>query len=1208
MFDKVMRDHTTSFVAASDGPKFMKAMVDCFDSEPVDLLYRLTNPREQGVKRIKAALSCSDDANFVRDLLLPFLSLLGRDELARGTCRLPMQQLLQTMYEVPGMFSCLVRILEADSNGSGVALGDVTPLGWLALNTVMQVPGARSDAVMLQMMTALQSHGGGAASAAAQLKNLLAASQPSAAGDDAAGANGVEAAAMQVDQQSEQPQRMVAVEDLLQCAGGRHDNDHQDFRDIRVMVTSQEALCRRLPFLPRVSDSNLMMLASVPEAALLDRQFRLLREDFVGPLRPCVMVSIQLPPGHRTARMTSKKERLEYWSSYGHGMLPNDALVCLASPGQPLVFATIVRRDAVELAEEQPMIGLGFEPGPETEKVLSMMGCGPLPNTVLVQVSTNFLSTRPVLQCLQGMATVPLAEELVHSQQPQHTTYLDHARLEQDLSELSSKLDPSQYMALRQALTSRVALIQGPPGTGKTYTGVNLCELILKHSNQTIMCVCYTNHALDQFLEALLDKGITDIVRIGSRSKSKRLEEYNLKEKARKARSQSFSTAEARRFGAVHSELESVDAQIKGLADKLAHGARHKGSVDRYLADVKAAAAAKASGSDGGWQSAGGRKAKWKPQDAMRTPSTEVKAAAEALEAVSSPAEAEQLFQSRPELLHAMRQDIWALPYNLRMYLAHTWRRRLKASWSEQLCEELQAASKLQQELHALQESSYEALLRKARVVGCTTTGAALHKSILTNKASAPRVVMVEEAAEILEAHVLTSLSADTQHLIMIGDHKQLRPKVEHYDLSVQAGQGHSLNVSLFERLVVAGFPHATLAVQHRMHPDISALIKHTYPSLQDHSSVLSRPAIKGISSRITFITHAQPELQASQKSSGKIGFLREPERINVLLSRAKHGMVIVGSAKCLRNASSIDARKHWGVVLDLLEASGSMFSGLPAVCQQHGRSLGLLDSPEAFSLHAPGGDAPCSTCVEIRRLLEREKSELIKLESEAARARAESDKKKAKLTADLERMRQQLADLGDQAAAKQANVRLELQKAKLQKELELQKQNIAADLAAWEQQERDAADQELQEMEMDAQELRQQAEVEQKMEQDAAALEKKLANAQSSLQKLDQQADQKLQKIENKRSRLQAKTQDQQSQLQADARKAGSQRLSVVKWKAALARLADQGLPGLVAFKDLLVQEADGGAAEAAGTLDVVFEKNGLGQQLLSFVSTQTK
>ena len=65
------------------------------------------------------------------------------------------------------------------------------------------------------------------------------------------------------------------------------------------------------------------------------------------------------------------------------------------------------------------------------------------------------------------------------------------------------------------------------------------------------------------------------------------------------------------------------------------------------------------------------------------------------------------------------------------------------------------------------------------------------------------------------------------------GDHKQLRPKVESYELSVQAGRGHTLNVSLFERLVLAGMPYTTLAVQHRMHPDISRLVKHTYPALQ---------------------------------------------------------------------------------------------------------------------------------------------------------------------------------------------------------------------------------------------------------------------------------------------------------------------------------------------------------------------------------------
>lgn len=63
---------------------------------------------------------------------------------------------------------------------------------------------------------------------------------------------------------------------------------------------------------------------------------------------------------------------------------------------------------------------------------------------------------------------------------------------------------------------------------GKTFIGAMVCDAIVRLSSETILCVCYTNHALDQFLESLLDKGITSIVRIGSRSKSARLERYNL--------------------------------------------------------------------------------------------------------------------------------------------------------------------------------------------------------------------------------------------------------------------------------------------------------------------------------------------------------------------------------------------------------------------------------------------------------------------------------------------------------------------------------------------------------------------------------------------------------------------------------------------------------------------------------------------------------
>lgn len=36
------------------------------------------------------------------------------------------------------------------------------------------------------------------------------------------------------------------MEDLFGAAGDRHDNDHQDFRDIRIMVTSDEVSASRL--------------------------------------------------------------------------------------------------------------------------------------------------------------------------------------------------------------------------------------------------------------------------------------------------------------------------------------------------------------------------------------------------------------------------------------------------------------------------------------------------------------------------------------------------------------------------------------------------------------------------------------------------------------------------------------------------------------------------------------------------------------------------------------------------------------------------------------------------------------------------------------------------------------------------------------------------------------------------------------------------
>lgn len=58
------------------------------------------------------------------------------------------------------------------------------------------------------------------------------------------------------------------------------------------------------------------------------------------------------------------------------------------------------------------------------------------------------------------------------------------------------------------------------------------------------------------------------------------------------------------------------------------------------------------------------------------------------------------------------------------------------------------------------------------RFIFCCCSGAAKYREIL--QFIEPQIVIVEEAAEVLEAHTITTLSKNCQHLILIGDHQQV--------------------------------------------------------------------------------------------------------------------------------------------------------------------------------------------------------------------------------------------------------------------------------------------------------------------------------------------------------------------------------------------------------------------------------------------------
>ena len=209
------------------------------------------------------------------------------------------------------------------------------------------------------------------------------------------------------------------------AAGGRHNNDFKDFRDIAIIPTVEEFTCTKDPHLPKplpASEAN-------SAARLLDRQFRLLREDMIGaakeeqddprklkrdlftnarvqrvcsgaevndkkgkwitrPSDPCIMVSVAAPP---QARNLKGQKRKDFWER-SKRTLPDGALVCFRRKDDkgdwvPVRFGTIRRRELSELAQDFPEIGIGFFSKAEMSDALDEMARPAQPTQLVVASS-----------------------------------------------------------------------------------------------------------------------------------------------------------------------------------------------------------------------------------------------------------------------------------------------------------------------------------------------------------------------------------------------------------------------------------------------------------------------------------------------------------------------------------------------------------------------------------------------------------------------------------------------------------------------------------------------------------------------------------------------------------------------------------------------------------------------------------------------------
>ena len=194
------------------------------------------------------------------------------------------------------------------------------------------------------------------------------------------------------------------------------------------------------------------------------------------------------------------------------------------------------------------------------------------------------------------------------------------------------------------------------------------------------------------------------------------------------------------------------------------------------------------------------------------------------------------------------------------------WLSNIRRTITDDLFESVKESRDFRQEIANIHEEVDRRVLQTAQVIGVTTTGLAGRISTLRHVNC--KVIICEEAGEIMEPHMLSALIPSAEHVISIGDHQQLRPKIINFNLSLESSQGalFQLDRSQFERLSVGErgrkpFPVAQLNVQRRMRPHVSRLIRETvYPKLVDHESTKNLPNVVGLRDNVFWLNHENAE------------------------------------------------------------------------------------------------------------------------------------------------------------------------------------------------------------------------------------------------------------------------------------------------------------------------------------------------------------
>ncbi|KAK1749921.1 helicase required for RNAi-mediated heterochromatin assembly 1 [Echria macrotheca] len=894
--------------------------------------------------------------------------------------------------------------------------------------------------------------------------------------------------------------------------GGRHDNDHADYRQIRTFPTTDEFRSTELPFYRTAKE----VLDTKPEERArihLDNQYRLLREDMLAELREDFHVALGVKKGRRSAlilgglrpislnfgdeeengRFKFKKctmllqcyEGLHFLEKKNpaarkkffadeKNFLKHQAFGVLCRGKEIFGFA-FVDRDVDLLVKSPPVVSLQFTDARGFgSALLALAVSGPVPVQFIV-VDTAVFAYEPILLSLQAVTHLPFQNIITDPSCPSASRQVQDSILQPMIDRLQQHLDSSgkgssiklparlgqtapvfvdrsQLEAIVHALTSAISIIQGPPGTGKSFTSAQIARFF-HDVGLRILVISYTNHALNQLLEDLIRVGISRdyVVRIGARAKcTPAVESLLLSSQARSYRRtrDAWNLIEKLRVSASH----HAGAAREAITDYARSSIKWE-DISQYLEfsedDVGFFEAFQVPINQGGWQQTG-KKGKKIGADYLFNQWSQGKDAGVFVNVLAPHCRA-----------------IWDIPVPEREARVRLWIKNIVAERLEGIQECIRKFNNAQEEIDIQFSESDADIVRSKTLLGCTTTAAAKHGRLI--RAFRPDVVLVEEAGEILESHILTALAPTVQHLVLVGDHKQLRPKINNYDLSVEKGSGFDLNCSMFERLIKQGAKHQTLLKQHRMVPEISLFPRRlTYPDLVDDPKTMGRDRIRGLRDRVIFVNHSKPEdtdnalrdrrdpgVKESKKNlfeaemvvrcvkymgqqgystsqivvltpylgqlrvlqemilkgeyavelgemdkreliraglmtqaaaqvnqapiristidnyqgeesdiviasltrsneTGDVGFMCAPERLNVLITRARNCLVLIGNMATFMNSKK--GAGTWVPFFELMKEQGHLYDGLPVKCEKHPEIEALLQEPSDFDKFSPDG------------------------------------------------------------------------------------------------------------------------------------------------------------------------------------------------------------------------------------------------------------